>query len=80
MSKDPLHKLKMKQDNLGNNVITLDAETEVTITDIYDNKPDIFQLYTDDGACFEVLRNSKFGKFINKSLRKQKLIKLNGKI
>jgi len=55
-----------------------DAEHSALITKIYDNDPEVFHIYTEDGQCFETRRNSKFGQFINKTLRKEKLKRIDG--
>ena len=77
---NPLKDLDIIKGQDGNNIITLDAEHSVVITKIYDSDKDVLHIYTEDGACFEVKRQSKFGTFLNRSLRKEKLKRIDGKL
>lgn len=75
---DPIKDLTIETNKDGNRIFKFDDENSVLITKIYDNDKDVLHIYTEDGACFEVDRNSKFGTFINRSLRKEKLKKIDG--
>ena len=56
-------------------MIIINAEHTINITKICDDE-ELF-IYVDDGNSFGVKRNSKFGAFINRYLRKEKLKKID---